>query len=483
MSQEQIKTPKAFTSYSRTSTEHTEWVRQLVNRLRDDGVEMILDTYKLKEGQDKYVFMEQMVTDPNMSKVLVICDKRYAEKADAREGGVGTESMIISQEIYEKVDQNKFIPVVTEFDENGRPYLPTFMKGRIYIDLSSEEKLAENYEQLLRALFDKPIHIEPPVGKPPSFLTEEAHVSTRTSSKLQMLKDAVRKDRPTVKGLIVDYLRSFEEAVAADFRFKTEDYEGAFGEKVKSNIHRFLPYRDEFVDFILFVSLYIDDPEIYKKIFQLFENLLPYQEPPRGTSGFDNLGDNFRFILREMFLYLIAALIRNDKFEIADTFIRQEYFNGLARGDDNYHESHVAFTTFNTDSRFIEIDRFGQTTGGTGKLLHERASHSELNFERLMEADFILFLRSILDSKSMYDWFWHPRTIIRAQYHGVFPLFAKAESRDGFNNLKVLLGVSSKQELEERFNRAIEGEIFKAVMYRADTIKRLMNFEKLDSRP
>src|ERR1051325_4291119 len=107
---------------------------------------------------------------------------------------------------------------------------------------------------------------------------------------------------------------------------------GAFGEKVKASIHQFLPYRDEFIDFILYVSLYVDDPEIYKKIFQLFEDLLPYQDPPPSTGGFDHVGDNFRFILREMFLYLIAALIRNDKLQIADTFMSQGYFNASRLG-------------------------------------------------------------------------------------------------------------------------------------------------------
>lgn len=480
MSKEETKPPKVFTSYSWTSPEHSEWVRLLVDRLRDDGVEGILDVYRLKEGQDKYAFMEQMVTDPDVSKVLVICDKRYAEKADAREGGVGTESTIISQEVYEKVDQKKFIPVVTEFDEAEKPYVPTLMKGRIYIDLSSEEKLAENYEQLIRAIFDKPIHTEPPVGRPPSFLTEEGHISTRTGSKLRMLKDAVQRDRPTARGLLVDYLRGFTEA-AAGFRFKPEEYEGNFGEKVKSSIHQFLPYRDEFVDFILFVSLYIDDPGAYRKIFQLFESLLPYQEPPPLTSGYDHVGDNFRFILREMFLYLIAALIRNEKYEIADMFMRQGYFKAPRRGDDRHHETHVSFTVFNTDAHLIEVDRSGQTTGETAKLLRERASHPELNFEHLIEADFVLFLRNILH-RDDFDWFWHPKTLNRAQYHSVFPLFARAESQANFANLKVLLGVNNKQELEEKLNAAAEGDVFRAIGYRVETIKRLMNFDKLDSR-
>jgi hypothetical protein len=476
-----IKPPKVFTSYSWTTTEHSEWVRNLVDRLRGDGVDLILDVYRLKEGHDKYVFMEQMVTNPEVSKVLVICDRRYAEKANAREGGVGTESIIISQEVYEKVDQEKFIPVVTEFDEDGRPYLPAFLKGRMYIDLSSDEKLAENYEKLLRAIFGKPVHVEPAVGRPPSFLSEEGRVSTRTGFKLQMIKDAVHKDKPMARGLIAEYLGAFSEA-AEEFRFKTEEYEGIWADKVKASIHRFLPYRDEFVEFISFVSLYVNDSAVYQAIFEFFERLLPYKDPPPLTGGFDNLGDNFRFILRELFLYTIAALIRNGKFEVADLFLSQEYFNAVSRRGDEYDERHVTFTAFGTDARSIEVDRFGDTTGETGKLLRERASHKDLNIERLMEADFILFLRSILHRKE-FDWFWFPRTLTGARYHASFALFAKAESHRGFENLRVLLGVKSKQDLEEKLDAASKDEDFRASGYSLKTIKRLMNYEKLDSRP
>ncbi len=480
MSEEIITPPKVFTSYSWTSAEHSEWVRRLVDRLRGAGVNAILDVYHLKEGHDKYVFMEQMVADPEVSKVLIICDRRYAEKANKREGGVGTESIIISQEVYEKVDQEKFIPVVTELDEEGHPYLPAFLKSRMYIDLSSDEKLAENYEKLLRAIFGKPVHVEPVVGRPPSFLAEEGRVSTRTGFKLQMIKDAVHKDKPTAKGLIIDYLRAFSEA-AEEFKFKTEEYEGIWADKVKASIHRFLPYRDEFVEFISFVSLYVNDPAIYQAIFEFFERMLPHKDPPPFTGGFDHLGDNFRFILRELFLYMIAALISNGKFEIVDMFLGQEYFNAARRGHESYHETYVTFTAFNTDAHSIEVDRFGDTTGETSKLLRERASHTELTFEHLMEADFVLFLRSILHREE-FDWFWFPKTLTGARYHALFPLFAKAESRRGFDNLRVLLGVESKQDLEEKFEAAIKGEAFRAAGFSVQTIKRLMNYDKLDSR-
>lgn len=49
------------------------------------------------------------------------------EKADARKQEVGTESQIISQEVYEQVEQTKFIPIVCEFKNDGTPHLPIFL--------------------------------------------------------------------------------------------------------------------------------------------------------------------------------------------------------------------------------------------------------------------------------------------------------------------------------------------------------------------
>jgi SEFIR domain len=125
--------PKVFISYSWTSPGHQATVKQWAERLLADGVEVVLDIFDLKEGHDKYAFMEQMVTDSTVTHVLVMCDKAYAEKADARKAGVGTETQIISKEVYDKVSQSKFIPIACELDEKGNWYLPTFLKSRIGI--------------------------------------------------------------------------------------------------------------------------------------------------------------------------------------------------------------------------------------------------------------------------------------------------------------------------------------------------------------
>jgi SEFIR domain len=165
--------PKAFISYSWTSESHLELIRNWADRLMADGVNIILDQYDLKEGHDKYVFMEKMVTDPSVTHVLVICDRTYAEKADARKAGVGTESQIMSQEIYNKVEQSKFIPILCELSETDEPYLPTFIKSRIGINFSSPELVNDNWEQLVRLLFGKPLYQKPAIGKPPAYISDD----------------------------------------------------------------------------------------------------------------------------------------------------------------------------------------------------------------------------------------------------------------------------------------------------------------------
>ena len=175
--------PKIFISYSWSSDAQ---VLELAQRLVSHGVEVVLDKWDLKEGQDKYAFMERCVNDPEITKVLIICDKAYAQKANDRTGGVGDETVIISSEIYGNMKQEKFIPVIAEKDEDGKPYVPNYIKTRIYIDLSNSDTYEEEYEKLLRNIYEKPQFMKPKLGKRPEWLDEE-------KSNFFPLKDLIRQ--------------------------------------------------------------------------------------------------------------------------------------------------------------------------------------------------------------------------------------------------------------------------------------------------
>ncbi len=133
------KEGKVFISYSWTPESNKRWVEKLVHRLEADGIQVVIDFKNLKLGHDKYAFMERTVNDDTIKKVLIICNETYKKKADGRIGGVGDESAIITSQVYGSVQQEKFIPVVNEYDKDGKPFLPNYLASRMYADLTNFE--------------------------------------------------------------------------------------------------------------------------------------------------------------------------------------------------------------------------------------------------------------------------------------------------------------------------------------------------------
>jgi hypothetical protein len=485
MSSESNSVPKVFVSYSWSSELHQQWVLALAERLVSDGVDVVLDLWELREGQDKYAFMERMVTDKTISKVLAICDKTYAEKADTRQKGVGTESQIMSKDIYDKVDQNKFVAIVTERFADGEPCLPSFFKSRKFIDVSSEDKLQGNYEHLLRFIFDKPLHQKPALGKPPAFIFESERVASKTASRLALLRQAILTDRSTVPGLIAEYASSYSSSLE-DYRIR-DQITSDFDEKVLSNITSFIPYRDEFIDFVVLVASHRDDVRAYQEIHEFFQGLLTYLHPPKGvTSWQDAQFDNYRFLLFELFIYTFATLVKKRRFQEANLLLEQGYFDEhQAAYGQGALRKYPIFDQYPVSLEEYRKRRLGlRWYSVTGQLLKERASNPDISFDDLVETDFILFLRGVLNSQGE-TWghdYWQPRTAPHAEYRGMFPLFAKASAGRVFEQLRILLGVKSKDDMQEKIAAAKErGHLPGRHPFSYFNVEGLMNLTGLDT--
>lgn len=89
--------------------------------------------------------MEKSVT--NCEVVLFICTPYYKQKADSRIGGVGYKNTIISAELYETQNEQKFIPVL--FSGSWKDTTPIWAKGKLGIDLSDPFTFEENYKGLV----------------------------------------------------------------------------------------------------------------------------------------------------------------------------------------------------------------------------------------------------------------------------------------------------------------------------------------------
>jgi hypothetical protein len=293
--------PKVFISYSWTSDEHQAWVLNLATELRQSGVDAILDKWDLREGQDAHAFMEKMVTDPEIQRVILVCDAQYVDKANARAGGVGTEAQIISPAMYGQVDQKKFVAVVRERNADGQAYVPAYYGSRIYVDLSSEDVYAPNFEQLVRWIFDKPVLVKPAVSGPPSFVNETAPGPSLENTAFQKRAlDAIRNQKANAHGLIEEY---FDSCVHAFERFRiSDDGTRPFDDTVVSSIQSFTHSRNELLEAIVALVRFDMTEAASIKIHRFFERLLPLYDAPERVNSYREWDfDNFKFIVHELF--------------------------------------------------------------------------------------------------------------------------------------------------------------------------------------
>lgn len=454
-----MESPKLFISYSWSSPEHEQWVLKLATELRENGVNVILDKWDLKEGQDADAFMEKMVTDENVKKVVMICDKTYATKADKREGGVGTEAQIISRKIYEKTDQDKFVAVVVEKDERGKPFIPIYYQSRIYIDLSDNNAFIKNFEQLLRWVFDKPLYIKPDLGGLPTFLNEKVGVSLATATAFRRALNAIKNGEEHASGAAGDYFDVFSSNLEL-FRIKRDENDKRdFDELVLENINQFLPYRDEAVEIFSSLAKYRQEERTFKQIHKFFEKILPYTEMTDGGSSYSSTEfDNFKFIIHELFLYCNASLLKNDCFAGVAYLLNHLYYFSNPRRNESMHN----FVDF-----FLPTGSFQHRNNRLGlrrlslqaDFLKERAGVLDITFNQIMQVDFLLYLRSVLDALRKPNenlWKWWPITLVYAGYREKpFEIFSRAQEKEYYQSLCVMLGVEDSKEfiiLAEGFN-------------------------------
>lgn len=160
-----------FISYSHDDVEHKSWVRRLATRLRQSGVDAILDQWDLVAGEDLPIFMEHGVRESDF--VILVCTSRYVQKANGGQGGVGYEKMIVTSALAKAIDQRKFIPIVRQTNTND---LPTFLASKVYVDFSKSDDFEIGVDDLLRAIFKHSIALKPPLG-----VVDLSHIGTDAS--------------------------------------------------------------------------------------------------------------------------------------------------------------------------------------------------------------------------------------------------------------------------------------------------------------
>lgn len=448
---------KVFISYSWSNATHENWVIDLASELRNSGVDIILDKWDLKEGHDSISFMEKMVTNPEIKKVIIISDKHYANKADGRDGGVGTETQIISKEIYDNQQQDKFVAIVTEKDNNGKPYLPTYYKSRIYIDLSESDKYADNFEILLRWIFNKPLHKKPPLGKTPTFLDEKSRIELGTSFAQKRAISAIKEKKEFLDGALNEFLTLFSENIEK-FRIQKDD-KVEYDDLIVETIEAFLPYKNEFLQVLLNLGQYGINENNTSGIHRFFETTIPYLDINEDTRSYTDWDlDVFKFIIHELFLNTISVLLKFEKFNAVTFLLSQKYYVSSNAITGNVMNSFSVFSrhlkSFEYRDRRLSLRRLSLRADK----LKQRTENSGLDFRYLMQADFVLFLYDELNiSNDFYSW-WPETLVYISRSYNALEIFARAQSKTYFEKMKSILNIESIEELKILMAEYSEGK-------------------------
>jgi len=440
--------PKVFVSYSWTTPDHEQWVLDLATQLVENGVDAILDKWHLKEGHDAVAFMEKMVTDTAIGKVLMVSDSAYASKADARRGGVGTESQIISREVYEKLDQEKFVAIVAERDSEGKPCLPTYAKSRMYIDLSDPRNYTEAFEKLLRWIYNKPLYVRPELGKAPAFAMDGGTSKSTTAFLASRVIDAVRHGKVYWRGALDEYLTAYVSNFETNRIARTTDEN--FDELVVKSIDAFKPVRDEYLGVLASVAQYVDMTDLGIRLHRFLEELIPYlSRPPQVNSYYDSDFDNFKFLVHELYLQTLARLLHSEQFACATYLLAQPYYVGrlAERGNEAAQGYHVFCE--HMESLAERNQRLGLRRQSLRADFLKQRTDSAQEFRQLMQADFVCFLRSELAPTDPFGWF--PYTLLySSREYGPFEIFARARSKAYLARVLALLGIADLAPLNER---------------------------------
>lgn len=442
------RTPQIFISYSWTSEEYQNTVEDLAKRLVHNGVDVKLDLWDLKDGHDKYKFMEQCVSDPDIDKVLILCDKRYAEKADSRDGGVGDETTIISPEVYKGSVQEKFIPIVMERDDNGNAFLPIYLKSRMYRDLTSD-RYEEEFEELLRTIFEAPSHRKPQLGTPPAWLTEE------TPDGLFPVKEMAMKVRATELGApknvaIHDFMDVYIEAIIQFYNPNPTE------ESYLSDFRKMKEYRDVFLDNLKGFSnsevFGTSMAESFERLQNTLFNIKTYN--PSGSSCGDLEFDIFRTHIWELFVCTVAFMLHYELYQDIHSLLVHTFF--LRRSGLGTERTPICYEGFRFHSDMIEQVIKPTMEGDLPRkytlqghlVVTEREYLPIYSAKAIANADLFLYqvYNALNEKNSAWFYPWFPQLYIYADTTDT--IWKKLVSKQYCEKLFPLFGVSSIDDLK-----------------------------------
>jgi predicted nucleotide-binding protein len=164
-----VATPKCFITYSfdgkDKNKDHIAWVAHLAVLLDRCGVNVHCDKLDVHLGMDLAKYVETSIRESDF--VLLICTPTFAKKVNNREGVVGFENQIIAGGILDgSFSPKQVVPILRKGSQ--RESIPSYMKGKVYIDFRDDKVFDEKLKVLLKHIFGSSKRAQISYGRKPT---------------------------------------------------------------------------------------------------------------------------------------------------------------------------------------------------------------------------------------------------------------------------------------------------------------------------
>jgi hypothetical protein len=154
---------RLFISYSHDSREHEDKVCALADRLREGGIDAIVDQYNTAPQEGWPMWMDREIQKADF--VALVCTETYLRRVEGQEEpgkgrGVLWEAKLIHNHLYVADSPvQKFIPILLE--GGSLSSIPWPLRGLTHYEVDG----AEGYEDLYRHITAQPRQEKPELGK------------------------------------------------------------------------------------------------------------------------------------------------------------------------------------------------------------------------------------------------------------------------------------------------------------------------------
>lgn len=439
---------KVFISYSWTNEIHKEWVKKLAEDLVSHGIDVVLDIWNLKPGHDKFKFMEQMVNDESITKVLIIIDKGYKQKADTREGGVGSETYVITPELLNDANQEKFIPIIREKGLQFDDYIPHYLKSRFCFDFTDDFLYSQKFEELGRLIVDNPIVKKPKLGMIPERFLQDVK-----DEKLPVYNRYILMglNELNYESLMLNWQNFLDDFIEEVYRFinskKTESTEpDDFTYETIEQLNDTYFCHLKFIEGIL----KYDNDNFIDNLISFFEKLL---QIAIDSTKFPKLEMTsvFQFLTHEIFLSTITQLFSNKRYNEIDRLLGNTYFvekhGAIREYNFAYFRFHLRILDETRNNR-LKLNRVSITAD----MLTARAkTYSEKFKVQFIDTDILLHYISKARNISKSGFIWFPATYIYKDGNSIEWL-SRLKSKEYSLKFLRVFDVNSIAELKKLIN-------------------------------